>query len=139
MGSIGVKSNISYEPIKNTPLIFGIAGIRKDTIDIDGYSNKKTEKGALSDLAKAIEKYDKGEADYIRDMISSNEISMVKPDRSIGGSQYLLDWEEVPGASRLVDANGVDTILSNRNDTDENYTTEYKDANYYVHVRFFRK
>lgn len=120
MGSTG-KSQMITEPVKG--LIFGTANIRKGSIDIDGYSNKKTIAGALKELAKAVDKYYKGEGDYIRDMVKFNEISMSLPDKSAGVDQYIIEWEEVPSASRYNDNNEV----------------EYKDARWYLHVRFLKR
>ena len=123
MGSVG--SNIVYyeKPVLNTPLIYGMAAIRKGSVDIDGYSNKKTLKGAIKDLAKAVDTFDKGEGDYLRGLVKDNELSMVKPDKTIGANQYILEWENVPSASRF------------NEDKDE---MEYKDANYYLHIRFLK-
>ena len=137
MGSVGTQEDTNhYEAIKGTPLIFGMANVRKEFIDIDGYSNKKTIAGALSDLAKALDKYDKGEADALRYVIKNKEITQILPDRNIGGAQYLLDWEEVPSASRYVDSKGIDSLLSDEDDS--THTIEYKDARWYVHTRVLR-
>ena len=125
MGSVGANRNtvntITYEEITGTPIIYGTAAIRPNSIDIDGYSNKKTLKGALSDLAKALEKYDKGEADALRDSIKFGEIGQVKPIEG-GGAQYILEYEEVPSAARY----------------NENDEMEYKEAKWYVHTRIIR-
>lgn len=122
MGSVGNKApQHTYEDIKGTPLIFGTAHIAPDFIDIDGYSNKKTEKGMLGDLAKAVEKYSKVEADNLRDLVKYNEMNQIPP----GGGLYILEWEEVPGATRFIEsAEG------------ERYET--KDAKWYTHIRFGR-
>lgn len=121
MGSIGTAKSpsVSYENIRNTPLIFATAAIRNDTIDIDGYSNKKTLKGALSDLAKALDKYNQVEADGLRDSIKNNEITQV----NIGGTNYILEYEEVPTASQLNERTGE---------------MEYKPAKWYVHTRIIK-
>ena len=130
MGSLGANKSSSRpaiitEEITKTPLIFGTAVIRpatadrSETVDIDGYSNKKTIAGALKDLAKAAEKYSPGEAEVIRDMIKWNEINQVKPGEHYDGG-YILEWEEVPGATRI------------NPDTGEN---EYKDGRWYLHTR----
>lgn len=120
MGSIGA-AKITTEPVKG--LIFGTAAIRPNTIDIDGYSNKKTLAGALKELARAVDKYDTGEGDYIRTMVSANEMNPVYPDKNAGPDQYIIEWEEVPSAGRY-------------NAQDE---YETKDANYYLHVRFGKR
>lgn len=122
MGSVGNNTfTIRQEDIKGTPLIFGTAVIRQDTIDIDGYSNKKTLKGALADLAKALDKYDKDEADALRSSIKFNEIDPVNTVPE--GGVYILEYEEVPSATRY----------------NENDEVEYKSAKWYLHTRVGRK
>ena len=126
MGSTGKAgrggSLVREEEIKGTPLIFGEARVFKDFVDIDGYSNKATLKGALGDLAKAIAKYDEGEAKALRDSIKFNEIDQVKPTADGGPGQYILEYEEVPSASRYI------------NDED----IEYKEGKWYLHTRIIR-
>jgi len=119
MGSTGKAPAIVEEPITGTPIIYGTAMIREDSIDIDGYSNKKTLKGALADLAKAIEKYNKGEADALRSSIKFNEIEQVNTVPE--GGVYILEYEEVPSAS---------------NWNEETEEMEYKPAHWYIHTRF---
>lgn len=122
MGSVGKTPStpsITEEQIKGTPLVFATAMIREDSVDIDGYSNKKTLKGALSDLAKAIEKYNKGEADALRSSIKFNEIEQVNTVPE--GGVYILEYEEVPSASQY------------NEETDE---MEYAEGRWYVHTRF---
>ena len=119
MGSVGNQKTTSESNETVKGLIFGNARIIDTFIDIDGYSNKKTEKGMLNELAKAIEKYDKGEADAVRDMIKFNEINQVPPSRD---SQYLLEWEEVSAAYDYK--------------TEDEY--DIKPAKWYVHIRFYR-
>jgi len=126
------QKNGKYEAVPG--LIYGTAHITDNYIDIDGYSNKKTEKGLLGDLAKAVSRYDEGEAQNLRDSVKWNEISQYPGNEN--NRDYILEWEDVPSASRNVDADGVDTVLSNRDDTHENFETESKPANYYVHIRF---
>lgn len=125
MGSIGASRatiNRREEDIKSTPLIFGTAVITDTYIDIDGYSNKKTEAGALSDLAKALDKYDKGEADALRGVIGTDEMMQITPGKNDGPAQYILEWEEVPSASHMK----------------ENDEMEYKPAKWYLHTRIVR-
>ena len=121
-----------YESVPG--LTYGMARITDGFVDIDGYSNKKSEKSMLTELAKAIEKYSKTEADGLRDSIRFNEITQYpgSPDNN----SFILEWEENPSAVRTVDADGVDIRLSNRDDIDDNYTDENKPARYYVHIRF---
>ena len=127
-----VKSNGTFEPVSG--LTFGTAHITDNYVDIDGYSNRKSEKALLNQLAKAVEPYSKSEAENLRNSVKFNEI--VQYPGNQGNNEYILEWENVPGASRNVDADGVDVLLSNREDTYENSSTEEAPANYYVHVRF---
>lgn len=129
MGSIGgTATKERFEPVRS--LIFGTARITDKFTDIDGYSNKKTERGMLADLAKAVDNYDKGEADYIRTMITDKEIAQAPPT---GEPAYILEWEDVPSASRYIDEDGKDATISRK----EGVEIEHKDARYYVHIRFY--
>ena len=119
------------EPVSG--LTFGTAHVTDNYVDIDGYSNRKSEKALLNELAKAVEKYDKAEADNLRSAVKFNEITQYPASAD---SDYILEWEKVPGASRNVDADGVDVLLSERDDAFDNSTTEEAPANYYVHIRF---
>lgn len=123
MGSVGNSFQVVSEPIKGTPLIFGRADIHENYIGIDGYSNKKTIEGALSDLAKAVEKYDKGEADFLRAAISNGETMQIHNDRTAGPAQYILEYEEVPSASQYNEQTGE---------------MEYKNGRWYVYTRIVR-
>jgi len=99
------------------------AGIRETTqfTIIDGYSNNKTVNGALKDLAKEVEKYSKIEANALRDMIKDKSITnLLNVDN--GNDCYYIEYSEVSQASRIVNDN-------------EN---EYKDANYYIMIRFVK-
>lgn len=78
---------------------------RTDTITIDGYTSNKTEKGIIKDVARAVEKYDKAEADllrsFLKDKITECNTPFVKPKNSDGG--YFFEYEEVHCASRWDD------------------------------------
>ena len=110
----------SYEKVG--ALVFGTAHITDNFIDIDGYSNKATIKGALGDLARALDKYDKGEADAVRDTIKFDEVAQAKYNKEDGPDQYILEWEEVPNAGRF--------------NADDEYET--KPAKWYIHTRILR-
>jgi len=129
------SSNVIYEEISGTPLIFAIAKITSNYIVIDGYSNKSTIKGALRDLSKAVRKYNTDEADGILDMIKFNEIEQIPA--TLGGD-YIIEWEPVSSAARHIDSDGIDVSLSNRDDTYENFDTEYADAKWYLMTRIVR-
>lgn len=123
MGSVGNTRSIIREevPIKKG-LIYGTAVITDKYVDIDGYSNKKTEKGMLGDLARAMDDFSKGEADNIRMMVKFNEIEQAPAGRGAPAATYILEWEEV-------------TSAYNWKNEDE---YDIKPANYYVHVRFVK-
>lgn len=69
---------------------------RTDTITIDGYTSNKTEKGIIKDVARAVEKYDKAEADllrsFLKDKITECNTPFVKPKNSDGG--YFLNMKK---------------------------------------------
>lgn len=130
---IKLNQHNSAEYRKVPELTFGIAKITDNYIDIDGYSNKATEKGMLSDMAKAVEKYDYGEANAIRDMIKFNEITQTHAS-SDAGLQYICEWEEVPSAARYVDEDGKDASLSGK----EGVEIETKPGKFYCHVRILK-
>ena len=75
---------------------------RTNTITIDGYTSNKTEKGIIKDVARAVEKYDKEEAEllrsFVKNKISEYNTPFVKPENSDGG--YFFEIEEVFCASR---------------------------------------
>lgn len=112
----GVGEMSREEKIKGTPLIYATAIIRGNRIIIDGYSNKKTEKGALEDLAKAVEKYSEAEAKGIRDSIKFGEMEQFKDDN------YGIEWEPVSHA-----------VKPGKDGEDE-----YKDAKWYLHTYFWK-
>lgn len=43
--------------------------VREDTITVDGYTSNKTERGIIKDVARAIEKYDQGESNFLLEML----------------------------------------------------------------------
>ena len=81
-------------------------------INLDGYSNKKTVKGAYNDLMKEVAKINKDEVISYED---NKEIINVK-----SSNEYEIEISEVGCASTY-------------NDYGE---AEYKDANYYCYIRF---
>jgi len=99
------------------------AGVRETTqlTIIDGYSNNKTVNGALKDLAKEVEKYSKIEAEALKDMIKDKSISNIL-NIDNGNDCYYIECIEVSQAARMI------------ND-EEN---EYKDANFYIMIRFIK-
>lgn len=81
---------------------------RKDTVTIDGYTSNKTIKGIIKDVARALEKYDKGEADALRSFLSCEidkyNTPFIKASENEGG--YFFEVEEVGGACRYNDETG---------------------------------
>jgi len=100
--------------------------VREDTITVDGYTSNKTERGIIKDVARAIEKYDQGESNFLLEMlkmgIDEYNDPFVKVANSGGG--YFFEYEEVPCATRY------------NEETDE---VEYKEGyhNYFC-IRFVR-
>lgn len=67
---------------------------RKESITIDGFSSNKTMKGVIKDVARAVRKYNSGEADSLEDC-AKNKIDefnnpFVCSEYSCGG--YFLKW-----------------------------------------------
>lgn len=77
---------------------------RECTITLDGYTSNKTEKGVIKDVARAIEKYSKEEADALLDCIRFNESPFVKSKDSHGG--YFFQYEEVSCACNINEETG---------------------------------
>lgn len=100
--------------------------VREDTITVDGYTSNKTERGIIKDVARAIEKYDQGEAEALRSCLAYGldeyNTPFIKAANSDGG--YFFEYEEVPCATKY------------NEETDE---VEYKEGyhNYFC-IRFVR-
>lgn len=106
-------------------IIFPAKIERADTVIVDGYSDRKTFEGAVKDFGRFIEKkFKNGEGqaliDTIEDGISETNQIIFKAETSDGG--YFFEVEEVPCASRYNDFNEM----------------EYKEANYYICMRFIK-
>lgn len=93
---------------------------RKGMINLDGYSTRKTLRGALNDLAREVAKIDKGEADNITEYMDDT-MAMVLDGMTNEPGAWYIEAEEVNCASRF------------NEDTDE---MEYTDANWYLYIRF---
>lgn len=73
---------------------------RENTITIDGYTSNKTERGVIKDVARAIEKYDKGEADFLLEMLKMGIDECNNPFvKNVDGNSYCFEYEEVPCAT----------------------------------------
>lgn len=121
------KSVKTYKEVPVKGLIYGTAVFRNNHIDVDGYINKKSESAMLTQFANAIEKLGedgKREADGLRDLVKWKEFEQIHPNRNDGPDQFILEWEDVPGASWF---------------NEEKDEMEYKPAKYYVHMRFARE
>lgn len=83
-------------------LAFVEAIVREETITIDGYTSNKTVKGVIKDVARALEKYDMGEAEAMRSMAKGfiPEINTPFSEASASDGGYFFEYEEVPCASR---------------------------------------
>lgn len=97
---------------------------RDNSFTIDGYSNRKTIKGAIKEFGKYIAKnYSEAEGN---NLIEYQEECIQEPsqeDVRNGLTSYFFTIEEVPCASKL---NHV---------TDE---IEYSEANYYLCIRIIK-
>ena len=95
---------------------------RKDHFIVDGYSDKKTEAGAIKDFGRFIEKkFNNGEGQALIDCVKFGESPVVPVSQAGGG--YFFEIEEVCGASQFND------------ETDE---MEYADGNFYLVIKFFK-
>ena len=149
-GGRGASSSTSTGKMQRTEsrtdeLIFGTIVETDDYYDIDGYSNARTLEGALLELAKAVETVDKGEADGLRMAVKYKEYNRVLPARGESGVQYILDYEDVPCASNLLDADiGGEAYGSKRKGKtlagyENNGYNEYANARYYLHTRIIKR
>lgn len=86
----------------------------ENMIVVDGYSNKKTIKGAIADLAKEVAKVSEIEATNLKEYGLELMETMSEDD------DYYIECEEVATATKI-------------NSNDE---IEYKEAKYYLMIRF---
>lgn len=100
---------------------FAEAITRHGMVNLDGYSDRKTLRGALKDLAREVAKIDKGEADNILEYMNDT-IQMVKDGMTNEPGAWYIEAEEVSSACRY------------NEDTDE---MEYADGNWYLYIRFW--
>lgn len=75
---------------------------RENTITIDGYTSNKTVKGIIKDVARAIEKYDIGEAEAMHSMAKEFNSNINTPflEASDSDGGYFFEYKEVPCASQ---------------------------------------
>ena len=117
-------------------LIFGLTRIdeEKRVAWIDGYSNARTLKQAVKQLAKAVEAVCPIEAKGIEDMAECDEIIRFHDVDCI----YAFDYDEVPGACNDTERNGIYGKRHNGR-TLKDYETfggmEYAAARFYLSTR----
>jgi hypothetical protein len=99
---------------------------------IDGYSNVKTIKGAIKDLAREVAKINQNEANVLTDYIDDTIAMLNQPHDS---PDYFIECEEVPSASRIIESSRTEKIIG-INQIIEDYDMEYKEANFYLHISF---
>lgn len=85
-------------------------------ITIDGYSNAKTIKGALKDLAREMAKHNKKDADSFVEYLDYT----IETLNDFSNPDYVVCLEECETATKIKD----DEIV------------EYRDCNYYVSICF---
>ena len=75
---------------------------RENTITIDGYTSNKTERGIIKDVARAVEKYDKVEANALLESLKYGIDEYNKPfvKNNYNIECYCFEYEEVPCATR---------------------------------------
>lgn len=94
----------------------GIIERENGTVIIDGFSNRKTEKGAIQEFGRWIAKHiDKNEGDAI---VNYWNEAVLPARESCGG--YFFEIEEVPCAATI---------------NEETEEMEYADGNYYLCCR----
>lgn len=103
---------------------------RNGTVNIDGYSRRKTLKAALKDLASTVAKYDKGEADAITNYLD-DIVGMVQNGMTNEAGCYYIEAQEVSCASRYKFLDGDED-----NFDEDNVEMEYAEGNWYLYIRF---
>ena len=93
---------------------------RKGMINLDGYSDRKTLRGALRDLAREVAKIDKGEAAGITDYMDDT-LALVRDGMTNEPGCWYIEAQEVSIACQY------------NEDTDE---MKYADGRWYLYIRF---
>ena len=104
--------------------------IRNGMVNLDGYSDRKTLRGALKDLAREVAKIDKGEADCIASYLDDT-LEMVRQGMTNEPGYYYIEAQEVPCASRYKFLDG-----DKDNFDDDNVEIEYAEGYWYLYIRF---
>lgn len=113
-------------------LHFVEADVRKEgnviTVNMDGYTDRKTVLGAVHEIGHEVAKYDQGEGELLLSAKTTAEAKALQvlpsaytaaEGRNIG---YIFELEEVSCASRY---------------NEETDSCEYEDGTFYFHIRFF--
>ena len=139
--------NKKYE--KANALIFGVACITDNYIDIDGYSNCKGLKCALKQLAKAVAFYDVDEAKAILE--GYEEARRYNGDFQVKngyGAEYILEYEYMEYANNMYNEDNYNDEYSfiygdkfngkKLEEYENDGFCESCKANYYLHIRIVR-
>jgi len=95
-------------------MIFAQTTVRNGLVVIDGYSNKKTIKGAIADLVKEVAKINEAEATNLK------EYGLELLGTTNETDEYYIECEKVCCATNMT----------------EDDEMEFKDANFYLMIRF---
>lgn len=78
------------------------ANERTDSVVIDGYTSNKTIKGIIRDVARAVEKYDRMEAESLRSFLKYKIDEYNNPfiEAKNSNNGYFFEVEEVPCATK---------------------------------------
>ena len=93
---------------------------RRGMVNLDGYSDRKTLRGALKDLAREVAKIDKGEADCITEYLDDT-LEMVRQGMTNEPGYYYIEALEVGCACQYNEETGE---------------TKYADGHWYLYIRF---
>lgn len=76
---------------------------RPHTVTIDGYTSNKTINGIIKDVARAVAKYDAGEAELLRSFLTEDMDEYNNPfiEAKHSGGGYFFEIESVECASSL--------------------------------------
>lgn len=113
-------------------LHFVEADIRKEgnviTVNMDGYTDRKTVLGAVHEIGREVAKYDQGEGELLLSAKTAAEAKGLQvlpsayPTAEDRNNGYIFELEEVSCATRY---------------DEETDSCEYEDGTYYFHIRFF--
>lgn len=111
-------------------MIYTTAVKRNGMINLDGWSNKKTLRGAIKDLAREIAKINQEEANALTDYMDYT-LQIAKEGMANVNGEWYLEVDEANAACREIYLDG-----NENNDDDDNIEMEYTEANWYLYIRF---